>query len=72
MASGRLLLRIRDSLGQIWSSLGQGWDPFWNICGSSLLMWWEVLKPLGDCGRRGVGGIVFHKNRMFWAHQETT
>ena len=54
MASG-LLLRVRHSLGQIWSSLGQGWDPFWNICGSSLLMWWEVLKPLGDCGRRRVG-----------------
>ena len=56
MASGRLLLRIRDSLGQIWSSLGQGWDPFRNICGSSLLMCWEVLKPLGECRRRRLGG----------------
>ena len=49
MASG--LLRIRHSLGQIWSSLGQGWDPFRNICGSSVLLLWEVLKPLRDCGR---------------------
>ena len=59
MASG-MLLRIRHPLGQIWSSLGQDWDPFWNIRGSSLLLLREVLKPLRDCGRRrggvGVGG----------------
>ena len=48
---GSRLLRIRHSLGQIWSSLGQGWDPFWDICGSSLLLLWEVLKPLRDRGR---------------------
>ena len=53
MASGR----IRHSLGQIWSSLRQGWDPF-RI--ESFL--WEVLKPLWEGGRCGVGSLVaaFH------------
>ena len=56
MASGPLL-RIRHSLGQIWSSLRQGWDPF-RI--ESFL--WEVLKPLWEGGRCGVGALVaaFH------------
>ena len=49
MASGPL--RIRNSLGQIWSSLRQGWDPF-RI--ESFL--WEVLKPLWEGGRCGLGG----------------